>query len=303
MSDLIQQVFVKEGVTLDVLRLDKLNALAPGNKWFKLVLNLAAARAAGAQTILSFGGAFSNHLHAMAAIAHSQGLAAVACVRADAEQALTPTLQDVVAWGVDLHFLSRSEYRRRHDPSFVAEILSQYKQPYLIPEGGANVLGAQGCGEVAALIPEGGREYDVVALACGTGTTLAGLSARLADGVKLLGIPVLKAEAYMAADIQRMQLALGHHRRNWTLDHRFHGGGYARLSADLRDFILAFEARRGIPLDPVYTAKMMYAVTSMIDKCEFPAGFRVLAIHTGGLQGRRGYPELITALPATGSGQ
>ncbi|AMO68043.1 1-aminocyclopropane-1-carboxylate deaminase [gamma proteobacterium BDW918] len=292
-SSLIHRAFVKKGVTVDILRLDKMHALAPGNKWFKLALNLSAAKAAGAETLLSFGGAFSNHLHALAAIAQDQGLAAVACVRADAGRDLSPTLQDAVAWGMHLHFLSRSDYRRRHDVGFVAELASQYKHPYLIPEGGANVLGAQGCRDIVELIPGNGRDYNAVVLACGTGTTLAGVSAQIADGVQLIGIPVLKAQAYMAADIQRLQLALDHHRANWSLDHRFHGGAYARLSAPLLEFMLGFEARYGIRLDPVYTAKMAYAVDCMINNGEFAEGARVLLIHSGGLQGRRGYPQLL----------
>jgi len=292
-SSLIHRVFVKRAVTVDILRLDKIHALAPGNKWFKLALNLSAAKAAGAETLLSFGGAFSNHLHALAAIAQDQGLAAVACVRADSGCDLSPTLQDAVAWGMHLHFLSRSDYRRRHDAGFVAELASQYKRPYLIPEGGANLLGAQGCRGIVELIPGRGQDYHAVVLACGTGTTLAGVSAQIADGVQLIGIPVLKAEAYMAADIQRLQLALDHHRSNWSLDHRFHGGAYARLSAPLQEFMQGFEARYGIGLDPVYTAKMAYAVDCMINNGEFAEGARVLLIHSGGLQGRRGYPQLL----------
>ena len=289
---MIEAVFTRNGVSVDILRLDTLNTLAPGNKWFKLHLNLAAARDAGAQTLLSFGGAYSNHLHALAAIAQVEGLAAVACVRAAPDKELSPTLQDAVAWGMHLHFLSRSDYRRRHDPEFVAAVMAQYSRPYLIPEGGSNLLGAEGCRGIAALIPDNGRAYSAVVLACGTGTTLAGVSAQLADGVKAIGIPVLKAEAYMAADIQRMQLDLGHCRQNWTLDHRFHGGAYARLSEPLRKFILDFELAYDIALDPVYTAKMMYGLRHMIDCDEFPAGSRVLAIHTGGMQGRRGFSEL-----------
>ena len=292
MSGLIETLFTRHGVSVDILRLDKVNALAPGNKWFKLALNLAAAKAASAQTVLSFGGAFSNHLHALAAIAHDQGLAAVACVRADPEQGLTPTLHDAVAWGMRLHYLSRSDYRRRHDSSFINEILAQYSRPYLIPEGGANVLGAQGCRAIVELIPENGRDYSAVVMACGTGTTLAGVSAQVANGVKVMGIPVLKAEAYMAADIHGLQLALDHHRGNWALDHRFHGGAYARLSPQLCEFILRFEATHGVTLDPVYTAKMMYAVETMVNNGEFAAGSRILAIHSGGLQGRRGFAEL-----------
>lgn len=277
------------GVAVDILRLDTVDSLAPGNKWFKLLPNILAAEKAGAQCVISFGGAYSNHLHALAAVGKARGVATVACVRADADSVLSPTLQDAQDWGMALHYLSRSDYRRRHDAAFLAELKAEYPGAYFIPEGGSNALGAAGCGNIVDLIPGAGRAYAAVVLACGTGTTLAGVASTIADGVSVIGIPVLKAEKFMAADISTLLTALGGDRGNWRLDHRFHGGAYARLPPSMAEYMQAFEHQYGVLLDPVYTAKASYAVQSMVDNHEFAQGSRVLLIHTGGLQGRRGF--------------
>jgi 1-aminocyclopropane-1-carboxylate deaminase len=290
---MINHLFQRNGVSVDMLRLDALHSWAPGNKWFKLQLNMVAAKQAGARTLLSFGGAYSNHLHALAAVTSCQDISAVGLVRADINAVLTPTLQDTVGWGMKLHCLSRSDYRRRHDPIFVCDLMAQYPYSFLIPEGGANLLGAQGCRDIVDLIPECGRNYDTIVLACGTGTTLAGMSVKVAEGVKLLGVAVMKAEAFLARDIELMLTGLGGDRGNWSLEHRFHGGGYARMSTEIMSCLLAFEAEHNILLDPVYTAKMLFAVNEMLGNNEFVAGSRLLLVHTGGVQGRRGFTELI----------
>jgi 1-aminocyclopropane-1-carboxylate deaminase len=277
------------GVRVDVLRLDALDSLAPGNKWFKLLPNIAAAENARAPGILSFGGAYSNHLHALAAVGCAKGIATIGCVRADANVQLTPTLQDAKDWGMSLHYLSRSDYRRRGDAEFIAELRAQYPNTYMIPEGGANALGAHGCGSIVDLIPAAGQSYVSIVLACGTGTTLAGVASKIADGVKVIGIPVLKAEKFMASDIAILLSELGGDRGNWQLDHRFHGGTYARLPQYMAEYMTVFERRQNVLLDPVYTAKAAYAVQYMVDNNEFDPGGRVLLVHTGGLQGRRGY--------------
>ena len=277
---------------VDVLRLDRLHAEAPGNKWFKLKANLAEARRVGAQCLVSFGGAHSNHLHALAAVAREAALPCYLFVRADAGQQ-TPCLADAARWGATIIPLSRSDYRRRHEPAFVASLLQGLTQPYLIPEGGANALGAQGCADIAGLLPDRGAAYDLVMVACGTGSTLAGLAKGVADGVAILGVPVVKkAEQFMPADIQRLLADICGDRCNWSLDCRFIGKGFGQLTPPLIEFIRQFEQRTAIPLDPVYTAKLFYAAETLRSAGEFKAFSRVLVVHTGGLQGRRGYPEV-----------
>lgn len=283
------------GVEVDVLRLDKCSDLASGNKWFKLRCNIDAAEAAGAKTLVSFGGAYSNHIHALAAAAKYLGWAVEVFLRFDADAAWTPTMQDAAQWGMRFHYLSRSDYRRRHDAEYVAELLGAIDRPYLIPEGGANDLGARGAAGIVDYIPQRGADYQAVLVACGTGCTLAGISSAVADGVAVIGVPVLKAEKFMAADISLLLAKLGGDRGNWYLDHRFHGGGYARLSTELELFIRNFEAENTLLLDPVYTAKLFYATQEMVASGDISAGSRILLVHSGGLQGRRGFPQLYSA--------
>lgn len=291
---LIQSLPMPKGPQLDLLRLDKLNALAPGNKWFKLQPNLVKAEQAGAGVLVSFGGAFSNHLHALAALGHSQGIKTAAWIRATEGKTATPTMEDLREWGMELHFLSRSDYRRRREPAFVKNLLSGLDRPFLIPEGGANVLGARGCAGIVDHIPGRGADYDLIMLACGTGSTLAGVASAVADGVKVLGIPALKAEHFLDKDIAAMLDALGGDRGNWSLDHRYYGKGFGQMSSALAFFMRSFEAEQGVALDPVYTGKLFLAATDMHQRGELDEYRRILVVHSGGLQGRRGYPELFT---------
>ena len=279
------------GVDIDVLRLDLGNELAPGNKAFKLAPNIEAARRLGAETLVSFGGAWSNHLHALAAVANKQGYSSVAYVRG--ELADTAMLNDVQRWGMTLRFLSRSDYRRRFEPDFQAALVADIRRPYLIPEGGANALGASGCADILGLVPAG-REYDQVYVACGTGTTLAGLIGAYTGRGELVGVPVLRGESFLASDIDRALAELGGRSCRWRLDHRFHCGGYAKVPSDLLHFIREFEERFAILLDPIYTGKLFRAIWTMLIQGELAEGRRILVIHTGGLQGRRGFPELFS---------
>lgn len=282
-----------DGPPVDVLRLDRCNALAPGNKWFKLAFNIARAKACGAEQLVSFGGAYSNHLHALAAWGYHHKWPTAAFIRADIAQQ-TPCIADIERWGMRLFRLSRSDYRRRHDPDFVAECLAALHRPYLIPEGGANKEGARGCRGIVDLIPNRARAYSLIMLACGTGTTLAGLAAAVTETTRVLGVPVLKAEAYMERDISRRIAELGVERGNWALDHRFGGRGFGRLDSELIAFIQDFERRTALPLDPVYTAKLCQAFDTLYRRGELSGESRILLLHSGGLQGRRGYPEVFT---------
>lgn len=288
------QTLCHQSPRIDVLRLDRLHGLASGNKWFKLRANLDEARRVGARHLVSFGGAYSNHLHALAAIAAEQAWPCCVFVRADSDQQ-TPCMVDMARWGTRIVRLSRADYRQRREPAFVDSLLCDIDRPYLIPEGGANVLGAAGCMDIAALLPRRGADYDALILACGTGSTLAGLAAGVADGVQIIGVPVVKkAEQFMPADIERLLGGLDARRVNWSLDYRFIGKGFGRVTPTLAAFMARFEQQTGIPLDPVYTGKLFYAVEALKQAGEFNRWSRVLVVHTGGLQGRRGYPALFT---------
>ena len=299
-ESLVQTLGGYDAPSVDMLRLDQYDALAPGNKWFKLRENIAMARQQGARQLVSFGGAHSNHLHALAAWGYSNHWPTAAFIRADADQQ-TPCMDDLQRWGMHLTRLSRSEYRHRHEAEYIADLLASLDRPYFIPEGGANALGAAGCADIAGLLPGLGAKYSQVVLACGTGATLAGLASAVADSSRIVGIPVFKTQSFLDDDVTRMTRALGAMRNNWSLDYRFAGRGFGRLSDELSEFILRFEAEHGVPLDPVYTAKLCFAVDYMHRQGELQEESRVLIIHTGGLQGRRGFPTLFSRSPLAAS--
>lgn len=276
-----------------VLRLDRSGGAASGNKQFKLAPHLALVAAAGHRRVLSFGGAWSNHLHALAAVAQAAGLESVGVVRGERPQMLSPTLADAAAWGMQLHFVSRREYRRREDPDYVATLSRQVQADYVIPEGGAGPLGVAGCRPMAALIAERFPQGARVVVAVGTGTTLAGLAAALPAGFSIAGIVALRGDGELESVIAGWvaDTAPVNH-AGWCLQHDFHCGGFARTDARLRAFMQLGERELGLELEPVYTGKALLALHSLLAAGAWSAREPVVLVHTGGLQGRRGYPWL-----------
>jgi 1-aminocyclopropane-1-carboxylate deaminase len=273
---------------VSLLRLDRAGGLAPGNKAFKLRGNLEQARSHGLRRLVSFGGAWSNHLHALAAVAREQAMESIGLVRGGEQE--TAMLADARGWGMQVIKLSREEYRRRNDPAYLDEIAARFSPCLVIPEGGANAAGVKGCREIAQLIREVAPGASRIVLPVGTGTTLAGIVSGLAPTAEVVGISALKG----ALDLdQRVRVALSgkgiEQRARWRILHDHHCGGFARVTPGLREFILAFEAVHGIPLDPVYTGKMLYAIHRMAGRGEWGDDPPILAVHTGGLQGRRGF--------------
>ncbi len=277
-------------VNVYILRMDRLGGPAPGNKWYKLQGNIAEAQRLGVRRLVSFGGAWSNHLHALAAIGHERGYETVGIVRGDPEPAATAMLEDARRWGMQILHVPRSEYRRRNDPDYLQQVAERFAPCLVVPEGGANAAGVRGCMAIADLlrtaVPQAGR----VVVAVGTGTTLAGIAAGLGPGFDVTGVSALKG----AVDLeQRVGRALGQcavsGSARWSILHDYHCGGFARVSDELRQFILAFEAEYGIPLDPVYTAKAMFAIHHRLRLREWDAAQPIVLVHTGGLQGRRGF--------------
>lgn len=269
--------FARHGVTLLLKRDDLIHADLPGNKWRKLAPNL---RAAAGRPVLTFGGAYSNHLRATAAAGRLLGFRTIGVVRGDelAHRPLNPSLARCAADGMLLHFVDRRTYRAKAHPQVLAGLLSAYGECEVIPEGGSNALAAQGCTEL-------GRELrgtaGVAAVACGTGGTLAGLAAGLAPGQRALGIPVLRGGFLGDAvrDLQRE--AFGGPAGTWSLDERFHFGGYARTTPALHAFADDFEDRHGLPVERLYVAKLLYALTVLAGEGAFPAGSAVAAVITG----------------------
>lgn len=271
--------FARHGVRLLLKRDDLIHPELIGNKWRKLSPNLE--RAAG-RTLLTFGGAYSNHLRATAAAGRLLGLPTVGVVRGDelAGRPLNPSLARCAADGMRLHFTDRAAYRRKAEPDTLATILRTVgaEDAYVVPEGGSNTLAVRGC---RALGEELRGRADVVVLACGTGGTLAGLAAGLAPGQRAVGIPVLKG-GFLGEEIQALQQqAFGARRGSWRLDDRFHFGGYARVPAELDSFAADFEQRHGILVERLYVAKSLYALVALVEEGAFPRGTRLAAVVTG----------------------
>ncbi|MCX5267149.1 1-aminocyclopropane-1-carboxylate deaminase/D-cysteine desulfhydrase [Streptomyces sp. NBC_00199] len=271
--------FARHGVRLLLKRDDLIHPELIGNKWRKLAPNLE--RAAG-RTLLTFGGAYSNHLRATAAAGRLLGLPTVGVVRGDelAGRPLNPSLARCAADGMRLHFVDRATYRRKTEPDTLAAVLraAGAEDAYVVPEGGSNAAAVRGC---RALGEELRDHADVVALACGTGGTLAGLAAGLAPGRRALGIPVLRG-GFLGEGIRALQdEAFGGRRGDWGLDERFHFGGYARVTPELEAFAADFERRHGLPVERLYVAKSLYALVVLAEEGAFTPGTRLAAVVTG----------------------
>jgi 1-aminocyclopropane-1-carboxylate deaminase len=278
---------------VSLLRLDRSGGLAPGNKSFKLRKNIDQARRFGVQRLVSFGGAWSNHLHALAAVGRDAGLATVGIVRGEATAENSPMLADAQAWGMQLVNVSRTEYRRRNDVDYLEQVKQQFAPCLVIPEGGANVAGAEGAMAIAKLIRQVASEPRRIVLSVGTGTTLAGVAAGLGDGYEVVGISALKGASDLEHRVEQLLAGCADSAlARWRIMHDYHCGGFARVNQPLRDFMLSFEQMHNVPLEPVYTGKMLFAIQQLQRSGQWQADTPVLAIHTGGLQGRRGYAWL-----------
>ncbi|WP_404361039.1 1-aminocyclopropane-1-carboxylate deaminase/D-cysteine desulfhydrase [Methylotuvimicrobium sp. KM1] len=271
----------REQVELWIKRDDLLHPIVSGNKWRKLKYILNHALSLGAIKIVSMGGAYSNHLHALAYVGHRLGLQTEGFIRGEPQS--NPTLSDLRRWGMHLHFVSREDYRN----------LRQYKDwnslpgidtgAYWLPEGGSVDLALQG---VAELVSEIDISYDVVCCPCGTGTTLAGIIEAVRPDIRVFGFSALKGGSFLRHDVEAL---LTPPRDNWDIVTDYHFGGFARTKPELIEFMKCFSSQSSIQLEPVYTGKMFYGIYDLIEKGFFPAGRRIVAMHTGGLQGNRGF--------------
>ncbi|MCX4024950.1 1-aminocyclopropane-1-carboxylate deaminase/D-cysteine desulfhydrase [Endozoicomonas sp. SM1973] len=291
-------LFEQMNVQASILRLDVVHSLLSGNKWYKLKNNLQIALQQGCQSLASFGGAHSNHIHALAAAGKLLNIETVGFIRGYASQPLTPTLLDASEWGMQLHYLNRLDYQRRDEQEYWQELKEHFslaKPVYWIPEGGSNLPGVQGCQDILLEVPNY-QQFDTIVAACGTGATLAGMISVAKPHQQVLGVPVLKAEQWLQQTIQDWLAKLDCQGAQWKLLSNFHEGGYAKLSAALVAFMDDFFKITNIPLDPIYTAKMMKAVVEQVKNKKIASGSRVLVVHTGGLQGCRGMERQLARL-------
>ncbi|WP_344864269.1 1-aminocyclopropane-1-carboxylate deaminase/D-cysteine desulfhydrase [Amycolatopsis ultiminotia] len=264
------------GVRLLLKRDDLIHPDVPGNKWRKLKYNLAEAWDRGCGRLLTFGGAYSNHLRAAAAAGRYFGFDTVGVVRGEERLPLNDSLAYAVSRGMQLTYVDRTTYRRKTDPEVLDDLVGRFGPCYVLPEGGSNGLAARGCGEGVSEIAE---DFDVICSACGTGCTLAGISASLRSGQRAIGFSVLKGGDFLGDEVRRFQReAFGTETRNWSLDTDFHFGGYAKRMPELDSFIADFGDRHGVVLDWVYEAKMMYGLFTRIAAGDIPAGSTVVAV-------------------------
>ncbi len=275
-------ILEEKKVSLFIKREDKIHPLISGNKYRKLKYNIKKAKIAQYQTLLTFGGAFSNHILATASAAHENGLKSVGIIRGE-ELAFkwkdNPTLLKATALGMKLKFVSRSNYRNKHSVDFIEQLKAEYGYFYLLPEGGTNDLAIRGCEEI--LISED-EAFNFVCCSVGTGGTIAGIINSISSEQRVLGFPALKGD-FLKEDIRKFAT-----NAQWNLQLDYHFGGYGKVSAELINFINDFKKETQIPLDPIYTGKMMFGILDMVKKDKFERDDKILAIHTGGLQGIEG---------------
>lgn len=271
----------RKQVELWIKRDDLLHPIVSGNKWRKLKHILNHALSLGAIKIVSMGGAYSNHLHALAYVGHRLGLQTEGFIRGEPQS--NPTLNDLRRWGMHLHFVSREDYRNLRQYNDWNSLPGIDNGAYWLPEGGSVDLALQG---VAELVSEIDIPYDVVCCPCGTGTTLAGIIEAARPDVRVFGFSALKGGSFLRHDVEAL---LTQPRGNWDIVTDYHFGGFARTKPELIEFIEQFFNETSVLLEPIYTAKMFYGIYDLMAKGFFPAGRRIVAMHTGGLQGNRGF--------------
>jgi 1-aminocyclopropane-1-carboxylate deaminase len=269
----------RAGIRLYLKRDDLISPDIPGNKWRKLKYNLSAAKAQGHRALLTFGGAYSNHIRATAAAGHYFGFETVGVIRGEEHLPLNSSLGYAVRHGMRLAYLDRPTYRQKMTPAVLAALRGRFGDFYLLPEGGSNAAALRGCAEIPGEI---GRPFDVICCPCGTGGTLAGLAHGLGPGQRALGFSVLKGGQFLARDVAALQqAAFGAPTGNWSIDYGFHFGGFARREPALDEFIADFHTRHALALNWIYTAKMMYGIIALAQRDAFAAGLVVVAVITG----------------------
>lgn len=282
-------ILFEKGIQLLIKREDLIHPEISGNKWRKLKYNILAAEKQKRKTLLTFGGAYSNHILAVAAAGKEFGFKTIGVIRGEEHVPLNPTLRSVTTdFGMELFYMDRITYRLKDSSPILNMLKKKFDNPFLIPEGGTNNMAIKGCVEI---LDDVKTPYDYVCCSCGTGGTLAGLICSLEGDKSVLGFSALKGD-FLIKEVERHVKYYGARGfPNWTINTDFHFGGYAKFQPELIDFINAFKQRHQIQLDPIYTGKMMFGVFSLIKKGFFKRGTTILAIHTGGLQGIQGFNE------------
>lgn len=286
-QEIKDEVLTLNNVSLFIKREDLIHPEISGNKWRKLKYNFEYFAEKGFSEIVTFGGAFSNHIAATAAAGKICGVKTVGVIRGEPVALNNSTLSKAIENGMDIRFISREAYKEKNTSKEFFELTKDLENPYVIPEGGANRLGLLGCKEIT----EGIEEIDLFVAACGTGNTVGGMIAGASEKSWVQGIPVLKGMNTLAREIDDNLFNLGIvNSGNWSLNHDYHFGGYAKATTELTNFISAFWKQHKIKLDPIYTGKAMFGLFDQI-KSGAIQNKRIMFVHTGGLQGVKGFED------------
>lgn len=273
-------------IQLFVKREDQIHPFISGNKFRKLKYNLTLAKAEGFDMLLTFGGAYSNHIAATAYAGFEQGFKTIGIIRGEelSPETDNATLAFAKAHGMELDFVDRTQYRAKNSEEFLEGLRVKFGNFYLIPEGGTNDLAVRGCEEI---LEQADNDFDYICVAVGTGGTISGLINCLQPGQQVLGFPALKGD-FLQSEIRKFASS-----DQWSLNNDYHFGGYAKINLQLIEFINKFKGDTAIPLDPVYTGKMMFGILDLVEKGCFKRHCKILAIHTGGLQGIQGMNQVL----------
>lgn len=276
------EILRHKNIALSIKREDLIHPLVSGNKFRKLKYNLLEATNKNYKRLLTFGGAYSNHIAATAYAGKKSGFKTIGVIRGEElakNWQKNPTLKLAYEHGMQFKFISREAYKKKNAKEFISEELPEFKDCYFLPEGGTNLLAVKGCEEI---ITNADADFDVLCASVGTGGTLAGISNAAFQGQSVLGFTALKGE-FLKEDIRNFAT-----KENWSLQTDYHFGGYAKVNEELVDFINNFKKETKIPLDPIYNGKMIFGILDLVAKDYFKPGTNILAIHTGGLQGIAG---------------
>jgi 1-aminocyclopropane-1-carboxylate deaminase/D-cysteine desulfhydrase-like pyridoxal-dependent ACC family enzyme len=292
LQSILPGVFGPLGIELWIKRDDQLHPQVSGNKWRKLKYNLLEAERMGYDRLITFGGAYSNHLAAVAAAGKALGIRTLGVVRGEKTEPLNPTLCSCEASGMALYYVSRANFRKKSYTLLLSDLKISMTGAYLLPEGGTNCLALPGCREIVDELKVQRKEFpDFVIVPCGTGGTLAGIVSGLPPNAQALGVSVLK-DGFLQMEVKQLLNSCScFPKDNWRVLNDYHFGGYAKFTPELISFMQEFSQQTKIPLDPVYSGKMAYAVFDLAKKGFFSKGAVVAMVHTGGLQGNAGFSE------------
>ena len=288
-------LFTQHNVQVQIKRDDLIHPIISGNKWRKLKYNLIHVKQhSSINGVLSFGGSYSNHIHALAYACYQQKLPCVGIIRGEASYANNFTLTWAKYWGMKLHFVDRKTYQRRHNSDYLTQLQQQFPDYFIVPEGGSNKLALLGVSEVITELNQQ-TEFDTLITPVGSGGTLAGLIVgdQKGGGIehKLLGIAVLKGADYLIDEVKSLLPSKAQAHANWQILTHFHRGGYAKFSLADAQRILEFNQLTGVNFEPVYSGKMVLALLDLLTQGYFSAGERIVLLHTGGMQGLGGMIE------------